>query len=163
MPEPKPSIRRFARRFRGAQARWACRYGIITAGKTALLFSAASGRPHAGKRHAALVTPDPPGCGRVPPRARRGIRFGGFLIWYNNRRENGFAVFSRQWAATCRKTACCACYARTQTGSPPVCPPHRGARGPSGSHCGLMRSPACNDKPGRPSERWKTMFRPAPD
>ena len=29
--------------------------------------------------------------------------------WYHNRRENSFAVFGRLRAATCRKTACCAC------------------------------------------------------
>ena len=52
-PEPKSSIKRFERRFRGAQARWACRYGIITAENWAL----------------AQFTPPMAGPARGPPRA----------------------------------------------------------------------------------------------
>ncbi len=59
-PELKSSIKRFERRFRGAQARWACRYGIITAENWALAqFTPPMARPARRPPRAALVTPEP--------------------------------------------------------------------------------------------------------
>ena len=58
-PELKSSIKRFERRFRGAQARWACRYGIITAENWALAqFTPPMAGPARRTPRAALVTPE---------------------------------------------------------------------------------------------------------
>ena len=97
-PEPKSSIKRFERRFRGAQARWACRYGIITAVNWA---SAQSSPPLAGPARQpprpALVAPEPkPSIRRFCAPLSRHAGPSGLPLWCNNRSENSKAGLTPQ-------------------------------------------------------------------